>query len=163
MNRFGRTATLTTVAPALCGAAVTPSSTAEASDEANAYVVVLKDSVTDPAATAAKHVRSYGGARTAVFTHALKGYAARMTGAQAADLKDDPTVRYVTKERTFRLPATTHRNLVGCKQAQSPEQCLPDWADRIDAERSSTRSGTPISSRARPPSPSHSSRNRSTA
>ncbi|MFG3370620.1 S8 family serine peptidase [Streptomyces sp. NPDC090032] len=141
MNRLGRTATLTTVVLALCGAAVAPGSSAEASNEASTYMVVLKDSVTDPAATAAKHVRTYGGARTAVFTHALKGYAARMTAAQAADLKGDPSVRFVTTERTFRLPPEPHRNLVGCKEAQDPGQCLPDWADRINAERSSTRSG----------------------
>lgn len=47
------------------------------------YVVVLKDSVADPAAVSAEHAGRYQARRTAVFTQAIKGYAAQLTPSVA--------------------------------------------------------------------------------
>ncbi|MER5894412.1 S8 family serine peptidase [Streptomyces sp. NPDC001876] len=139
MNRLSRMA-LATLVMAVPGIVGTHASTAADSHEPT-YVVVLKDSVVDPAATSVKNTERYGGARQAVFSHALKGYAATMTPTQATALGNDPSVRFVTREDTYRSSPSPVRAAVRCKELQGEGQCLPDWADRINAERSSTRSG----------------------
>ncbi|MFD6274827.1 S8 family serine peptidase [Streptomyces sp. NPDC060209] len=140
MNRLSRTAALATSVLVVLGVAGTSASTAADSHE-QPYVVVLKDSVVDPEAVSAKNTKQYGGARQAVFVHALKGYAAMMTPAQAAALENDSSVRFVTREGTYRSSPSSGREPAPCKELQGDGQCLPDWADRINADRSSTRSG----------------------
>ncbi|MFI8966431.1 S8 family serine peptidase [Streptomyces sp. NPDC053493] len=140
---------------ALCAlAAAAPPAPARAETGARAagtaaYVVVLKDGTDDPGAAAARLNRRYaagsaGSAATAVYRHALRGYAARLTPAEAARLRTDPAVRFVNPQRTYRASPPAHRLAVAptaCRTASGTGQCLPEWADRIDAERSSARSG----------------------
>ncbi|MER5894411.1 S8 family serine peptidase [Streptomyces sp. NPDC001876] len=126
------------------GLTAAPASNAAGPKDLGTYVVVLKESVADPAAASAKHTNKYGGTRGAVFSHALKGYAATLTPKQAEALRGDPSVRFVSKERTYRLSQSSRRKPVKpvrCRELQGDGQCLPDWANRINAERSSTRSG----------------------
>lgn len=147
MNRLSRSAAVTASGLMLFGLAAAPASTAAPTAGRAAYIVVLKDSVADPGTVSGRHTRRYGGARTAVFRHALKGYAATMTPSQATALKGDPSVRFVTKERTYRIVPPSHQKLLRspssrCKEDQGGDgQCLPDWADRVNADLSSTRSG----------------------
>ncbi|MFL5350888.1 MAG: Ig-like domain-containing protein [Hyalangium sp.] len=62
----------------------------------------------------------YGGSVRQVFSHALKGYSAAMSEAQALRLSEDPRVRYVEQDRLFTLHGT---------------QTNPDWGlDRIDQQ-----------------------------
>ncbi|MER6319226.1 S8 family serine peptidase [Streptomyces sp. NPDC001581] len=115
---------------------------AEARGEgAEAYVVVLKDTAGDPAAASTRLARRYGAEPTAVFRHALKGYAARLTDAEAAGLRADPDVRFVSRQRTYRLNPPGRHTPVSCRVSLGAGQCLPEWADRIEADRSSARSG----------------------
>jgi hypothetical protein len=51
---------------------------------ASGYVVVLKDSAADSVAVSGKQSGRYSARRTAVFSHAIKGYAAHMTPSEAA-------------------------------------------------------------------------------
>jgi subtilisin len=113
-------------------------SAAEASP--SGYVVVLKDAVADPAGVSAEQVGRYGARRSAVFTHAIKGYAAELTRSEAAAVAADPAVQFVTENRTFTLPPVPTRAECGVVDPGAA-QCLPHWTDRIDVDRSSTRAG----------------------
>jgi subtilisin family serine protease len=76
------------------------------------YVVVLKPDAAAAAAgatvtsVAADLARVHGAAVERVFEHALRGFAARMTAAQAAALADDPRVDYVEEDGAVRLDTT---------------------------------------------------------
>lgn len=90
------------------------------------YIVVLED---DAAATsvAAQHSRSAGARVLAVYGAALKGYTARLTQTELAEVRADPRVAYVERDRTVSI-ATTQSN--------------PPWGlDRID-QRSRPLSAT---------------------
>ncbi|MEV7416328.1 S8 family serine peptidase [Streptomyces sp. NPDC089919] len=161
MKRSRRTSTwaalaLTTALPGV----LTPAVSAAAPQRPDRYIVVLDESAAaDPAALATRQLGAVGGRAAtsvrAVFRHALRGYAATLTPEQAAALGRSPEVRFVARERTYR-PATervrpplasTTRPVApaspSCRTAVdiTRRQCLPAWADRIDAERSTARSG----------------------
>jgi subtilisin family serine protease len=60
------------------------------------YIVVLEDSVTQPAATARTQTESHGGKLRFVYRHALKGYSAELSPTAVRELRDAPNVKYVT-------------------------------------------------------------------
>lgn len=95
----------------------------EAATAAGQYIVVLKDGVA--AAAPAGHARTHGLVPTYVYSHALHGYAARMTAAAAQRLAADPAVAAVQPDQVLSIDAQT----------------LPTGIDRIDGELSSTVSG----------------------
>ncbi|HSV66307.1 MAG TPA: S8 family peptidase [Mycobacteriales bacterium] len=67
----------------------------------NSYIVVLKDNVTPVSAipqTAAALTKQYGGQVRATWQHALHGFAARMSAAQASKLSADSRVTYVQQD-----------------------------------------------------------------
>ncbi|MEV7416329.1 S8 family serine peptidase [Streptomyces sp. NPDC089919] len=144
--RMSRPVGAVTGALALCAlVAAAPSPAAAPPGRATGYVVVLKDTAADPGTEAARLSRrnATGSTVTAVYRHALRGYAARLTAADAERLRADPAVRLVSPQRTYRAVPPAHRTPAGPVPCGSttPGQCLPQWADRIDAERSSARSG----------------------
>lgn len=114
----------TVIAPlltlSLSGLAAMPPALAQAppGDGRDGYIVVLKDSVGNPAAVAAEHGRRFGTDVTLVYTHALKGYAARATGAAVGEIRNDSRVAHVERD----LPVTA-------SQTQAP---APWGLDRID-------------------------------
>ncbi|MFD8148149.1 S8 family serine peptidase [Streptomyces sp. NPDC059708] len=132
---------------ALCALAAAPPAVPGKEAGRAAYVVVLKEGAGDPGAAAARLSRRYragaadGPAAFAVYRHALRGYAARLTPDEAARLRTDPAVRAVSAPRSYRAAPPAHSRPAACRMAAGPGQCLPEWADRIDAERSSARSG----------------------
>ena len=63
------------------------------------YIVVLKKSVRNPGAAAARQARSYHAAITHVYRSALKGYAAKAPAGRVASLRANPQVRFVTPDR----------------------------------------------------------------
>jgi subtilisin len=95
----------------------------------SSYIVVLKDSVRDPRSIAAEQGKKYGFQSSFVYSHALKGFAAPLSSAAVAGISSDPRVAFVSPDVSFSA---------GCS---ATEQCLPIWANRIDAEQSSTISG----------------------
>ncbi|MEX0171199.1 S8 family serine peptidase [Streptomyces sp. LMG1-1-1.1] len=144
----------------LAGAAVPSAAGAkDRAGERSAYVVVLKDGTGDPAAVSSRLTRRYGAVATAVFRHALRGYGARLTAAEAAELRGDPAVRFVSRQRSYRIVPPTRRVAVAGAHGAAPQvrpaaagavacgewvgagQCLPEWADRVEADGSSARSG----------------------
>jgi subtilisin len=89
------------------------------------YIVVLKGSVGSPGAVAAEQAQARGLTVGHVYRHALKGYSATMTAADAQALRADPQVASVTQDRPVHLD----------------QQVLPTGIDRVDGELSSTVSG----------------------
>ena len=69
--------------------------------------------------------RRHGFRAEHVYSAALRGFAARLTARQIADLEDDPIVSYVELDGTMNIVAQT----------------LPWGIDRVDADISSTQAG----------------------
>ncbi|MCW2639992.1 MAG: serine protease, partial [Dactylosporangium sp.] len=88
----------------------------------DSYIVVLKDKSAQAAtiqSTAASLARVHGGVVTRTYTNALKGYAARMSEAQAKILAAQPEVAYVEQNHTVKATDT--------------QSNPPSWGlDRID-------------------------------
>jgi len=91
----------------------------------SSYIVVLKSSVGSPGAVAAEQAQARRLTVGHVYRHALKGYSAVMTAADAQGLRADPRVTSVTPDRPVHLD----------------QQVLPTGIDRVDGELSSTVSG----------------------
>ncbi len=94
---------------------------AAAGSGAGRYIVVLRASADAPT-VAAQHARSHGVEVSHVYEHALRGYAARLSGPAAARIAGDSRVAYVERDLPVRALA----------------QVLPTGVDRIDAELSPT-------------------------
>jgi subtilisin family serine protease len=73
-----------------------------------------------------------------VYSRALKGFAARLTAQQIAELENDPRVAYVEIDGEM---AITQGRKGGGGNGGSPSQTLPWGIDRIDADLSSTQAG----------------------
>jgi subtilisin family serine protease len=63
---------------------------------ARSYIVVLEDSIRNPAAVAHAQVAAHGGRVGLIYRYAFKGYSATLSKAAVAVLRKDPKVRYVT-------------------------------------------------------------------
>ena len=85
------------------------------------YIVVLKDSVRAPNAVASAHGRRYGADATRVYSHAVKGYAARLDAAQVRALRTDPSVDLVVPD--------------GIATIDTTQTGAPWGLDRIDQHR----------------------------
>ncbi|MGH3863431.1 S8 family serine peptidase [Actinokineospora sp.] len=99
---------------ALALAGLTPAAAAEGvvlgADRADAvkdsYIVVVKDSAaprSGSARTAAALTDKYGGSVTVAWQHAVNGFSARMTPAQARRLAADPAVAIVEQDAVVRI------------------------------------------------------------
>ncbi len=73
----------------------------------NRYIVVLKNSVAGPAQVARNQVQARGGKLGLLYRHALKGYSATLSSADAVALRRDPRVKYVTPDRRVEAFAQT--------------------------------------------------------
>ena len=91
---------------------------------ADRYVVVLKAAV-DAETVASLHAGRYGVAVSAVWQHALKGYAAVIPNERVAAVRLDGNVAYVERDGEMTADA----------------QALPWGIDKLDADVSSTRAG----------------------
>jgi subtilisin family serine protease len=103
----------------VAGGLLAAPSTAHAGSSGGDYIVVLEDSVPSPGAVAAEHRRAHGAEVTFSYQHALKGYAARLSGRALAEVRSDPRVAYVEPDGVVHASATTQSN--------------PTWGlDRVD-------------------------------
>jgi subtilisin family serine protease len=62
------------------------------------YIVVLRDATAAPATVAKAHGKRYGASVSRTYSHALKGYAARLDARQLADVRADKAVDYVVPD-----------------------------------------------------------------
>ena len=90
------------------------------------YIVVLKDNV-DPAAASQRFADDLGFQADSVYEHAVKGFAAEMSPADAQRLAEDSSVKLVAADQY--VHADIHTN---------PFQTLPTGVDRIDADQNAT-------------------------
>ena len=88
------------------------------------YVVVLRDSVSDPDKVASEHGRRYGARVDHTYRHALKGYSATIPANRLDAVRSDPRVDYLSADREVHATAE-----------------LPTGVDRIDGEITSTKAG----------------------
>lgn len=94
---------------------------------ADRYIVVLNESAKDPRAVASEHARSYRAEVSNIYSHALKGYAAKIPAGRLQALQRDPRVAYVEPDGIATTVTT---------------QSSPTWGlDRID-QRSLPLNGT---------------------
>jgi subtilisin family serine protease len=71
-----------------------------------AYIVVLKDTVASAAAVANEHATANGFRPDFVYSHALKGYAAKLPAAALERVKQDPRVEYVEADAVNQVQTT---------------------------------------------------------
>ena len=74
-----------------------------AAAERNSYIVVLEDSVQEPAGIAWSQVKARGGELGFIYRHAIKGYSAELPAAAIGGLQRDPHVKYVVADRRVSL------------------------------------------------------------
>ncbi|HMG41531.1 MAG TPA: S8 family serine peptidase [Acidimicrobiales bacterium] len=91
--------------------------TSAAADTEATYIVILKSSVSSPTATSIGHHRRYGAEVAGVYSHALKGYTADMTAAEAARLSTDANVAHVEKDRILQLSQTPQTTPTGVRRS----------------------------------------------
>jgi subtilisin family serine protease len=95
-------------------------------EDANSYVVVLKDSVGNPSRVANEIDQRQEGFEVGfVYTEALEGSSAEIPDDSLADVRNNSRVAYVERDKVVTVAA----------------QALPWGIDRIDADKSSTRAG----------------------
>lgn len=70
-----------------------------------------------------------------MYGEALEGYAAEIPAGEVADVEDDPGVLFVAKNREIRRPQSDRFG------RPRSTQVLPTGTDRVQGDRSSTRSG----------------------
>ncbi|WP_019816301.1 S8 family serine peptidase [Saccharomonospora saliphila] len=104
--------------PATTAVAATPSSDGPG---ARPYIVTLADDA-DPRAVADEHRNRHGAEVGHVFRTALRGYAARLSAGEVAEVRADERVTSVSPDRTVTTLA----------------QSTPTGIDRVDAEQSAT-------------------------
>lgn len=89
------------------------------------YIVVFKDNVSDVEGTVTALSVRFGLSVQRSYSHALKGFAARIPAAQLARLQADPTVAFIDQDTIMSIDAQT----------------TPTGINRIDGELSSTQAG----------------------
>jgi subtilisin family serine protease len=89
------------------------------------YIVVYRDSVSDPQQKTAQLERDGGFKSDYKYSRALKGFAARLAGNQLDKVRKDPAVQFVSADRPVRALSQT----------------LPTGVDRIEGDQSSALSG----------------------
>jgi len=95
-------------------------------EDANPYIVVLKESVDDPSRVAEGiDQRQEGFELGFVYTNALEGFSAKIPDDSVDEVRDNPQVEYVERDNVVRATAQT----------------LPWGVDRIGADESSTKAG----------------------
>jgi subtilisin family serine protease len=77
------------------GLSAIPSTAGAASEPPGHYIVVFKDSVSDPGAVAQQHSRAHQAGVSHVYRRALKGYAATILANRLDDIRSDSRVAYV--------------------------------------------------------------------
>jgi subtilisin family serine protease len=72
----------------------------------SSYIVVLKNDVASPAAVANEQATKHGFRTEFVYSHALKGYAAKLPAAALERIKQDPRVDYVEADVVNQVDTT---------------------------------------------------------
>jgi subtilisin family serine protease len=118
-------ATVALCAPAALAQTIDPPAThpfAQSKPIPGRYIVVFKNSVSNPAAEATNVMRGLGGQVDHIYSHALKGFAATLPEAALQGIRNNPNVDYIEQDQTVALNQTP----------TSPEYQATWGLDRID-------------------------------
>jgi subtilisin family serine protease len=117
--------------------------TARAAAIEHPYIVVLRSTAT-PRTVADRHADRYGAHVNGVWSHALDGYAATMTAAEAARLKTDPSVALVQPDVMLHInPQTIPTGIRRIFATNNPNLDIDGLDDaRIDVDVAVIDSGT---------------------
>jgi len=85
------------------------------------YIVVFKNSVSNPAAETANVMRGLGGQLHHTYASAVKGFAATLPAAALQGIRNNPNVEYIEQDQTVSL-----------KQVASPQNQATWGLDRVD-------------------------------
>ena len=108
---------------------------AHAGATAEPYIVVLQDSAPEASVVAAERGSALGFEASAVYRSAIKGFAAPLSSAAVAALRDDSRVAFLSRDRV--LTAAGKPSGSGGGVAAT----LPTGVDRIQADASSSLAG----------------------
>ena len=103
------------------------------SGSAQPYIVVFRATVADPSLVAGQLGKALGFTPTFVYRSALKGFAAPLPVAALSAIRSDSRVSFVEPDTPMRAAE--------CTAPLQSSQCVPNWALRVNADSSSTRSG----------------------
>jgi ABC-type amino acid transport substrate-binding protein len=78
-------------------------SAASAAEARGRYIVVLRDSVENPAAVAERQAENLDANVGHVYRHAINGYSAELPKAVVEGLRNDPRVKSVTRDHVLSL------------------------------------------------------------
>lgn len=106
-----------------------------APSQTTAYIVVLEPNA-PAAAIAAAQTRAHGTTPDFVYSHALRGYAARFSARAAEAISRSPSVAFVVPDDPIELYSSC-----ATVAPSATAQCLPEGVDRIDSDVSSTVAG----------------------
>jgi subtilisin len=98
---------------------------ADPGERVGSYIVVLKGGA-NPAAQARRH----GAEVRHLYRHALKGYSASLSAAEATALRADPEVAAVVADQTFRIAAQTLPTGIDRVDGSAPAPCRATAAAR---------------------------------
>ena len=101
------------------------------------YIVVFKGTVGAPSLVAGQLGKALGFTPTFVYRSALRGFAAPLSPPVLSAIRSDSRVSFVEPD----TPVQAADFAECAAPLQSGTQCVPNWALRVDAENSSTRSG----------------------
>jgi subtilisin family serine protease len=94
------------------------------------YIVVFKDSVTDADGAEASILSGVRGEKIDSYRYAVRGFSARFSDEDVADVKNDPRVLFVSEDRE--VSVASHRTASAQSRVQA--QTLPTGVNRINAE-----------------------------
>ena len=130
-----------TVLAVLSAAAVLPASAAAVPPDS--YIVVLKDNVSDTGAVARDHQRRHGADVGFVYSHALKGYSARIADGRVDSVRADSRVARIERDGDVHASATQTPATWGLDRIDQNFLPLSNSFTRPVAPTQSTTTGTP--------------------
>ena len=103
------------------------------------YIVVLKDTTDQVAATAQEHAQRFDARLGHLYNDALKGYSAVIPEHRVDEVQADPRVAFVSADREVSVdPQPEGPGGKGKTPPPPPPQTTPTGIDRVDAELSPT-------------------------
>jgi subtilisin family serine protease len=114
-------------------AAILPASAGAAAPSKAPYIAVYKASVASPGAATTRREARDGFSARFRYSHALKGFSARLTDAQAAKLRNDPAIAFLSRDRTV--------HAVGATSPLATGDSVPSGVRRMGAFTTTTAGG----------------------
>jgi len=107
----------------------------------NQYIVVFKDSVSNPEAVANEHAKAYGLSISYTYKNAVKGYSAIIPEARLEKLRKDFRIEFISQDRIVSISASTAGKSQKPTLTLPPAQKIPTGIRRIGVSSSNFGTG----------------------